>query len=257
MVRSEAVVVTEELVANVNTQGMHKVRTRATRPTTAFTAAVLLLAAAALLALAPGRALAVSFAAGMMAPDFTVRTLRGDQVSLHDYHGKVVLVMFWSSWCSRCSEELEFLRTMAEKYPALEVLALNAETEKPTAEDVARIMAAAKSWKQPVAVAIDDGLKVWSLYQVNALPTSMIVGADGTILFIEANFYWASPELFDNALRAAFEDRSGEQAEAALTGQGPGARLESGQRNDILGTGGLQEPLCRKVLCQVVDIRRP
>lgn len=237
MIRSQAVVGAETMVENTSSPGRHKVHARATGPTTAFMAAVMLLAAAAMLALVPGRASAVSYAAGMTAPDFSVRTLSGDQVTLHDYHGRVVLVMFWSSWCSRCNEEQEFLRTMEEKYPALEVLAINAETEKPTAEDVARIMDAAKSWKQPRTVAIDEGLKVWNLYQVNALPTTMIIGADGTILFIEANFYWASPELIDNALHAAFAARSGEHA-----------AIEAEE---------LQTPVCREALCQVVDIGRP
>lgn len=167
-------------------------------------AAALVLAAVTALLLVPNPARAVSIQAGMPAPDFTVQTLDGGEVSLHDYSGKVVLVMFWSSWCGRCKEEIDFLETMQAKYPALAFLALNSETDKPTADDVARVREAVKAWKLPQTVAIDDGLKVWDLYKVNALPTSMIIDATGTIIFIEPNFYWASPEKFDSVLQVAF-----------------------------------------------------
>ena len=232
----------------------------------AFRIVVLLLAAAVFATLVPGGALAVNCKAGLAAPDFTVRTLRGDTVSMHDYNGKIVLVMFWSSWCSRCREEMDFLRTMKDKYPALEILALNSETDKQTAEDVARIEEAAQAWKLPLTVAIDDGLRVWNLYQVNALPTSMIVGADGTILFIEPNFYWASPETFDNVLRSAFEIKA------------DGARTENGSSGGIRTNGGahdqaqraafdsqdvpfdiaeLEKDTCRKALCLVAELPKP
>ena len=231
---------------------------------------VFLLAAAVMSALAPGGASAVSFKAGQAAPDFTVPTLRGATVSLNDYRGKVVLVMFWSSWCSRCREELDFLRTMKNHYPALEILALNAETDKPTAADVARIEEAVQVWNLPLTVAVDDGLRVWNLYQVNALPTSLIVGADGTILFIEPNFYWASPENFDGALRSAF----GSMANRAQpdTGDSAGIRATGGDqtaatfehdqvqrvgfnRNDQpFDVADLEKDTCHKTLCLVEEL---
>jgi thiol-disulfide isomerase/thioredoxin len=39
--------------------------------------------------------------AGLQAPDFTLPTLNGDQVSLSDHRGKVVFVNFWATWCLR------------------------------------------------------------------------------------------------------------------------------------------------------------
>lgn len=35
---------------------------------------------------------------GELAPDFTLPTLDGEEVSLHDYRGKKVIVFMWASW---------------------------------------------------------------------------------------------------------------------------------------------------------------
>ena len=153
--------------------------------------------------LAHGSAQAINLEVGQKAPDFTVATLGGGSVSLHDYQGEVTVVMFWSSWCSRCREELVFLKKMAVKYSSASFLAINCETDKPREGDIARMKQVVEELKLPFVIGVDEGLRVWELYRINALPTSMIVGPDGKVLFIQANFVIESPEVIDNALQSA------------------------------------------------------
>ena len=53
---------------------------------------------------------------GKPAPDFTLKDINGDSVSLKDFRGKVVLIDFWATWCGPCIHELPGLKAIYEKH---------------------------------------------------------------------------------------------------------------------------------------------
>ena len=58
-------------------------------------------------------------APGTEAPDFTLKDVEGNEVSLSDFHGKTVVLVFWASWCPDCRAEVPDLKKMfADADPA-------------------------------------------------------------------------------------------------------------------------------------------
>ena len=53
---------------------------------------------------------------GTMAPDFTLTTLDGKDVTLSSLKGKAVMVNFWATWCEPCKIEMPWLVELQDKY---------------------------------------------------------------------------------------------------------------------------------------------
>lgn len=64
------------------------------------------------------------------APDFSVKNLQGQTVSLSDYRGKVLALNFWATWCPPCREEIpEFIEAYRSlKDAGLEILGLSVDS---------------------------------------------------------------------------------------------------------------------------------
>lgn len=54
--------------------------------------------------------------AGKLAPDFTLQTLDGKNVTLSSLHGKGVLLNFWATWCGPCKIEMPWFVELQKEY---------------------------------------------------------------------------------------------------------------------------------------------
>ena len=50
------------------------------------------------------------------APEFTLNTTEGNQISLSDYRGKVVILDFWATWCPPCRKGIPDLIELQKEY---------------------------------------------------------------------------------------------------------------------------------------------
>ncbi|MGB6946407.1 MAG: TlpA disulfide reductase family protein [Bryobacteraceae bacterium] len=67
---------------------------------------------------------------GNTAPNFTITTSAGDQVSPRNFGGKVLVLNFWASWCAPCVEEAPSLNEFAKTFKNAGVVVLGVSVDR-------------------------------------------------------------------------------------------------------------------------------
>jgi cytochrome c biogenesis protein CcmG, thiol:disulfide interchange protein DsbE len=115
---------------------------------------------------------------GQKAPVFVLHDDSGSDVSLARYRGDVVVMNLWASWCPPCRAEMPDLQRLADTYRGSR-LAIVGVNEGETLE---RARAFAGALKIAFPIWIDDQQRYGRAYGALGLPTTVIVGGDGTVL---------------------------------------------------------------------------
>lgn len=119
---------------------------------------------------------------GDLAYDFTLKDLAGNDVQLSALRGdRVVLVVFWATWCMPCIQEMPELVKTWEAYhdQGLEILGV-VVTDNQTKEDVQEFVT---KRKVPYPILWDEDSKVSSRWRVYAIPQNFLIGRDGIIRY--------------------------------------------------------------------------
>ena len=143
-----------------------------------------LILTAALVAASIPPAFAASPTAAVPAPRFALPGRTAVPVALDSLHAKVVLVDFWASWCVPCRKSFPWLAGLHERYGAkgLSIVAINLDRERPDADGFLA------KFPAPFAVAFDPAGRTARDYRVTGMPTTVLVGPDGTILARHVGF---------------------------------------------------------------------
>ncbi|MDW3094863.1 MAG: TlpA disulfide reductase family protein [Gammaproteobacteria bacterium] len=134
---------------------------------------------------------------GKPAPDFTLRSDQGDNKKLSEYRGKVVLINFWASWCGPCQQELpklSELRDLHDEYD-FELLAVNIDEEP---EKAIRL---AKKLGINFPILFDESKKVSKLYDIDAMPMTILVDRNGEIRYMHRGFKESYLSLYQQQIK--------------------------------------------------------
>lgn len=118
---------------------------------------------------------------GTEAPDFTLKNLDGEEVSLSDYRGKKVMLNFWATWCAPCEAEMPEMQKYYEKNKDqnIEILAVNMDPLNDVAGFVERYGLTFPVLLDPI---VKNKVEVNELYKTVVIPTSYIIDEKGKIV---------------------------------------------------------------------------
>jgi len=114
---------------------------------------------------------------GAPAPDFTLKDLDGNSVSLSSEKGKVVLINFWATWCGPCRLEMPAIEQRYEAYKDQGFVVLAVDFDEPVTD----VGAFAHAYNLTFPVLLDPGAKVNDLYRIIGYPTTFFVDREGII----------------------------------------------------------------------------
>ena len=112
------------------------------------------------------------------APDFTLPDLERGKVSLKDFHGKLLMLNFWASWCVPCREEMPAMERLYQRYKdrGFVILGVNIKDDKKSAVSFVREL------KITFPIGFDPNGDVGLLYGAWGLPATYLIDARGIAL---------------------------------------------------------------------------
>ncbi|NMP30585.1 TlpA family protein disulfide reductase [Thalassotalea sp. M1531] len=117
---------------------------------------------------------------GQAAPDFTLKNMQGVNLNLTEQRGNIILINFWASWCGPCRKEMPVLQALQDKYQDLgvKVWGINVEQENQAGRDFL------KDLDLSFSIFFDETNALSKTYQVEAMPTTVIVDRDGVVRYV-------------------------------------------------------------------------
>ena len=121
------------------------------------------------------------------AVDFTIRDINGKKVQLKNLLADgPVLLDFWALWCVPCLKEMPELNKIATKYKesGLTIVAVNQDSPS----DQSKVKPFVKQKRFNFVVILDEDKDLWDQFNVNALPTSILIDQTGHVVYTHVGY---------------------------------------------------------------------
>jgi len=134
---------------------------------------------------------------GSVAPEFTLKSSTGRNLKLSDHRGQVVMINFWATWCGPCRQELPLLNHLHEQYQkaGFTLLGVNIDDRADTAQAMARKLGIT------FPVLFDNEKRVSRLYDVNAMPSTLLIDRDGRVRYVHLGYRAGFEARYESQIR--------------------------------------------------------
>lgn len=112
------------------------------------------------------------------APDIHLHDLSGEQVSLADYRGQVILVNNWATWCPPCRAEMPILDEYYQDHRHQEFTVVAIESGDPA--DVVKDFV--NSFKMSFPIWVDPTSSAVNSFRNSYLPSSYLINEAGQVV---------------------------------------------------------------------------
>lgn len=114
---------------------------------------------------------------GSLAPDFSLLTVDGEQITLSELRGHPVMINLWATWCAPCRIEMPHIQDRFERYAEDGFIVLAVDFDEP-AEFVAEFR---EELGLTFDLLLDPGAEVQELYRNRSYPSTFFIDANGVI----------------------------------------------------------------------------
>ena len=126
------------------------------------------------------------------APQFSVPSLDGHELTLKDHQGKFLLVNFWATWCGPCKVEMPSLESLYQKFKHRNFSVIAVSNDVFGAQ-VVKPYIQAQNLTFPVG--LDPKLKLSNQFGVISLPTTFLIDPQGKIIgVLNGAENWVEPK---------------------------------------------------------------
>ena len=158
-------------------------------------------AALVLLAAAWGGTATAAVTSGL-APDFTLRSLQGPNLRLHEQRGQVVMVNFWATWCGPCKQEMPHLNRLYQQYKGSGFVLLGVNIDDDTAK--AAQLAQTSGLKFPVL--FDTDKRVTKTWDLGAMPSTVLIDRDGRVRHVHRGYREGLEQSYESQMRELLKE---------------------------------------------------
>ena len=135
---------------------------------------------------------------GTKAPEFTLPTLTGANITLSEMEGTPVVLNFWATWCGYCVGELPYFEHVAQqRVGEIKVVAIDVR------ESLSKVQNFFGDYEPTMIMALDSSAEAFVNYcrkynnSRGSVPFTLFVDSEGLVQYVQVGAFPSEAALWD------------------------------------------------------------